>query len=74
MHDVYTHDLTKLLKPAGLKAAHDQMLKSNIDFNVNWNIVKDWSEQDRYKPVITEIASKDMYAAIVDPKNGDCHG
>jgi hypothetical protein len=36
---------------------------------VNWAVVKDWSEQSRYKKY-TEDEAKDMYDAVADPQEG----
>ena len=44
---MYTHDLTKLVKTAGL----DQQLEAELTdqaFSIYWATAKDWSEQSRY--------------------------
>ena len=56
----YKHDLTILRKAAGLE---DEM---NNDPAVvpQWDIVKDWSEQSRYKIGTTEREARNLYDAI----------
>jgi HEPN domain-containing protein len=58
---IYTHNLTQLLNVAGLE------VPENVE--VNWAIVKDWSEASRYKRY-TEVEAKDMYEAVVDQEEG----
>lgn len=36
---------------------------------ISWSIVKDWSEQDRYKRH-TEEEAREIYAAVANPKEG----
>lgn len=48
--EVYTHDLQKLIKLDGdLISAYSERIKNDNDFEINWSIVKDWSERSRYK-------------------------
>jgi HEPN domain-containing protein len=63
----YTHDLTKLVKIAGLGLDLDKEIKSNADFAVNWSIVKDWSEASRYEKH-TEKEAQAVYFAVVNRK------
>lgn len=58
---IYTHNLTNLLGVVGLKPEGE--------IGVNWAVVKDWSEQDRYKRH-SEIESKDLYEAVSNPNEG----
>jgi hypothetical protein len=66
----FTHDLTALVQLAGLKAALDAESASSRPFDLNWTVVKDWSEQKRYESVISLVEARDMYSAVVDPTNG----
>jgi len=43
--DIYTHDLSKLLNLSGLEPEHRRESIRNPIFELNWTIVKDWSEQ-----------------------------
>jgi HEPN domain-containing protein len=47
LQGAYTHDLTLLLKIAKLEAARETASKRDGDFEVNWYIVKEWSQQSR---------------------------
>jgi hypothetical protein len=69
-NDSYSHNIEQLLGVSGLKPNHDAEIKSNPDFAVNWAIVKDWSEQDRYRTPIPEAKAKDLYSAITARRNG----
>lgn len=70
INDSYTHDIEKLIGVSGLKAQHDKELNSNNAFSLNWTIVKDWSEQQRYNITISKVQAHDMYSAISARKNG----
>ena len=59
---VYTHDLTSLIREAGLKV-EGSLVK------ISWSVVKDWSEQHRYQ-IHTEMEAQDLYAAVADPQEG----
>lgn len=70
VQESYTHNLDQLIKIAGLSQTHATELRSNPNFAINWGIVKDWSEQDRYDPGITAIDARDIYSAVTTRKNG----
>lgn len=70
INDIYTHDLEKLLNASGLKADHQNECRANPNFQLNWTIVKDWSEQSRYTDQISKQKAKDFRSAIVSRKNG----
>lgn len=67
--DCYTHDLTKLIRIARLENELDHERNNNEGFRVNWNIVKDWTEESRYKKYNRSIAF-DMYTAVSDLNDG----
>jgi HEPN domain-containing protein len=69
-NEAFTHDLERLIKVAGLAPdfANDQ--KANPALEVNWAIVKDWSESSRYDSGITEAQANDLYSACITRKNG----
>lgn len=70
VNDLYTHELNKLLTVAELKPEYDKVSKANPDFELNWTIVKDWSEQSRYTSGITKNRVKDFQSAVLSRKNG----
>jgi HEPN domain-containing protein len=65
----YTHDLTKLVKVAGLQPVLEQEMKDDPVFGVNWLVVKDWSEESRYQER-TKREAHDLYAAITNRTHG----
>ncbi len=46
---VYSHDLTELLKLAGLDTQLDQDMKANRQLAEDWGIVKEWRVDSRYQ-------------------------
>jgi hypothetical protein len=62
VREIYSHKLEKLVEAAGLRDQRDNELKSNPSFATNWNTVKDWSEESRYKT--NGLNGKDMYNAV----------
>ena len=45
----HTHKLEDLLKVAQLGDVHREQARANLVFEANWNLVRDWSEQSRYR-------------------------
>lgn len=68
--DCWTHDLERLIQLAGLRPDLDRDLKANATFQLNWTIVKDWSEAVRYDLSITRAQAKDLYSACIGRRNG----
>jgi HEPN domain-containing protein len=62
-NEVFTHDLEKLVKLAGLGPDLDKDRKGNQILDLNWAIVKDWSESVRYDVGITEAQACDLFTA-----------
>ncbi|MCI0538322.1 MAG: hypothetical protein L0Z50_24205 [Verrucomicrobiales bacterium] len=67
---VYKHDPGALLKAAGLEGDLNNETQQNKDFDKNWVIVLNWSEESRYDFVISEKEAADLFDTIVHPKNG----
>jgi len=65
----YTHDLSRLVKVSGLERDLDSEMTKDTTFALNWAIVKDWSEESRYKKHTTKKA-KDLYSAISNKQHG----
>jgi len=47
-NDSYTHDLSQLVRAAGLEVALNAEIAVDPRFGANWLIVKDWSIESRY--------------------------
>src|SRR5262245_6091604 len=45
---IYTHDLSELLRLAGLEAELDVARKNDAALNRRWSVMKNWNEQSRY--------------------------
>jgi len=67
--DIYTHDLEKLVKSAGLKGDLDEELRKDKNLELNWAVVKDWNEISRYEEH-TEQDAQSLYDAITEKKHG----
>lgn len=65
----YTHNLSQLVRVAGLELQLQAEVASSPALAVNWSIVKEWSERSRYERHQAEEARR-LYAAIADRKNG----
>ena len=65
----FTHDLKELVRVAGLAPTFDKDRKSNPSLELNWAVVKDWSESARYEITITEAQARDMFSACTG-RNG----
>jgi hypothetical protein len=61
--DCWTHDLEKLVQVAGLAPQLAKDTVSSPALQINWAIVKDWSEAARYDLTITAAQAKDLYSA-----------
>lgn len=68
--NVYTHDLSKLLKTSGLEQRLQQDTKKNATLELNWAIVKDWSEQKRYIIEIGKQEAIDFHSAVLSDPDG----
>ena len=66
---LYTHDLEALVKGADLGVALKAKESSDIQFKLNWAVVKDWKEQARYETEIDNKRTGDLYFAITDKKH-----
>lgn len=63
---IYTHQLTELVKLAGLESDLKQQAS---EFEVNWAITKDWSEQSRYE-VMQQADAQYLLEAITNENHG----
>src|SRR3954452_8962009 len=65
----HSHNLRELMKVAGLESERVTQAGRDAEFGSNWDIVKDWSEQSRYRTNAREPASS-LFAAITDESHG----
>lgn len=65
----YSHDLTNLVKVAGLERELHAETASDAIFARNWSLVERWSEQSRYE-VQREADARALYSAIADSGHG----
>jgi len=49
VNDSHSHDLGKLLELAGLSDLLKNDVTSNVELKLDWETVRDWSEQSRYQ-------------------------
>lgn len=68
--DSHTHNLELLLSVSGLKQQHKVEMDGNTDFAVNWAVVRDWSEQDRYSLGRSFAEARDLYGAVTGRRHG----
>lgn len=68
----WTHDLTDLVKAAGLGPELNGLLRSpeQLAFMFNWVLVRDWDEASRYKRGIALQTAHDLYESISNPNDG----
>jgi hypothetical protein len=65
VNKVYTHDLTDLVRLAGLESELDTARGTDSNFDRRWSVVKNWNEQARYS-----IWTEEQAAAIIDAVDG----
>lgn len=67
----FTHNLSALLDLAGLDVALKlaTTTAANPALGLNWQTLKDWSEEARYRQT-TEPQARELYEAVTDPANG----
>jgi len=65
----YSHDLAQLAKIAGLEIAMNRAFELDSRLDVNWGVVKDWTEASRYNRH-SSTEARDLLRAITDKKSG----
>eukprot|EP01133_Synstelium_polycarpum_P015823 gene15823-18804_t len=63
VNDSYTHDLSQLLKIANLHQILIADAKNDVSLEINWSVVKDWSEQFRYDNNISKAMAEQLFDA-----------
>ncbi len=67
----YTHELSQLIKVAGLRAELNKLTDADSQFASKRNVVRDWSEQARYQvESIGRAPVRDLYYAIASRRYG----
>jgi HEPN domain-containing protein len=61
----YSHDLSELLKLAGLNDQLEQESTSNPGLATNWGVVRGWNVESRYEA--SRVKGSDMDAAVNSP-------
>lgn len=69
VQDIYTHDLARLLRQAGLEPDLQRDIGSDRELRRNWTIVLRWTEESRYERK-SELEARDLNQAITDPQHG----
>jgi HEPN domain-containing protein len=64
-----THDIESLVKAAGLEEARGLDIQANPALGVNWQTIKDWKVDNRYKER-SEPEARSLYEAVTDNANG----
>ncbi len=62
IYKIYTHNLDTLVSAADLDAQLRADMNTNHAFAANWNTVKDWNEESRYKA--SGLNGTDLYNAV----------
>ena len=70
INDSYTHDLARLMSIAELKDGLDAARAADKTLGINWEIVRDWSEEDRYNLNISKEDALELYSAITIRQTG----
>jgi HEPN domain-containing protein len=65
----WDHNLSALIKAAGLAAQLDSALAADQSFARNWAVVKDWENEARYRQIALTQAT-DMYRALTQQRHG----
>ena len=69
-NEAFTHDLEKLVRVSGLYQILERDMQASPVLELNWAIVKDWTETSRYELGTSEAQARDMYSACTARKNG----
>ena len=69
-NESHTHDLQKLLRLADLETKLTEDVSINPQLGISWNVVKDWSEDSRYRSNCTKQRAQELLDAIADKHAG----
>ncbi len=68
-NDFYKHNLSDLVRFAGIETERINLEHNNANFAANWAVVKDWKESSRYE-TFTRIQAKELYNSIASRNGG----
>jgi HEPN domain-containing protein len=66
----FTHHLGNLMSLCGLDLELKKEMEANKPLELNWAVVKDWSESSRYEMDISEAQARDLYSACTARRDG----
>lgn len=69
-NEAFTHELEKLMRLSGLAPELEKETRTNQALELNWAVVKDWSESSRYEIGISEVQARDLYSACTARRDG----
>ena len=69
-NEAWTHDLQKLVQLSGLWPDLQRDMGTSAALQLNWTIVKDWSEAVRYDISVTGAQARDLYSACTTRRTG----
>ena len=69
-NEAWTHDLQKLVQLSGLWPELQRDMGTSAALQLNWTIVKDWSEAVRYDISVTGAQARDLYSACTTRRTG----
>src|ERR1017187_161547 len=65
----YTHSLIDLVRIAELDDLLQELVRSSLEFRKNWDTVKSWSEQSRYRRHSPQ-AAQELVQAVCSRRHG----
>ncbi len=69
-NDSFTHNLNKLITTTGLRHDLENEMQGDPDFERNWSVIKEWSEQARYDKNVSEAKARELYSACAGRRHG----
>lgn len=70
VNNVYQHDLERLLGLSGLDAEFAKARQSDRELETNWNLLKAWKPEARYRASIARREAEELYDAVGNPTHG----
>ena len=64
VNSFYTHRLDELLTISGVKSELESQTRGDVNFALNWNLVRDWTEAARYDLDVAEASARNMHEAV----------